>query len=170
MVFAVTRTERDTYSRSVCGMNESSLKLNFRPETLVPSQPHRPGDYPALWWVLSFLKSMHSVESIGGICLCRGWVRSLFLCQEVGILLGDNITFPLESKQYVLHYLMLLRHLSCELWIPGELCTSVSTGGPKCEIVECTRWSPSCSMLTWLTSPPTWLPSFELWDCWEPLR
>lgn len=49
VVFAVTRTERDTYSRSVRGMNESSLKLNFRPETLVPSQPHRPGAYPAMW-------------------------------------------------------------------------------------------------------------------------
>lgn len=86
VVFAVAGTECDMYSRNVCGMNESTLSLHFRPERLMPSRHHRPGAYPDMQRAHLFLKPMHSVESVAGIRLCRGWVRSLFLHREVGSL------------------------------------------------------------------------------------
>lgn len=51
----------------------------------------------------------------------------------------------MEGKQYVVHHLMILRHLLSKFCIPGELNTAVPTGGTQSDILEPTAGAPDAS-------------------------
>lgn len=149
------------YSINVCGMNKSTLTVNF---SALPASQAR--NIPAMRRALLFLENV--VESIAEICLCRGWVRSLFLCRGLGSCWGtaSHFLWAANTVFCIICYFSGTCSVNC---IPGELSTSGPPGGPEFTFEEVHGWSFSYSMRTWLASWLTPRPSFEFWDCWEGL-